>query len=92
MDIIIPILLMTLAGLIFSVLLTFASHIFKNNEDSDFDEVRACLPGINCSVCGYASCDEYARGILNGDVITKCKPGGKAAKEKLEIVIHNRQK
>ena len=87
MEPLIPILFLTVAGLVFSLLLIFASNVFKINEDSNFDNVRACLPGINCSVCGYANCDEYARGILNGDAITKCRPGGKATKEKLEKII-----
>ena len=81
MEPLIPILFLTVAGLVFSLLLIFASNVFKINEDSNFDNVRACLPGINCSVCGYANCDEYARGILNGDAITKCRPGEKQLKK-----------
>ena len=87
----IPILLLTLSGFVFSLLLTFASKLFKTDDGTDFDAVRSCLPGINCSVCGYASCDEYARGILSGDVITKCRPGGKVTQEKLEKVIGDKK-
>ena len=91
MDTLIPILLLTVAGLIFSLLLIFASNLFKTDEDLGFNEVRSCLPGINCSVCGYANCDEYARGILDGDIITKCRPGGKATQEKLEKVLGDKK-
>ena len=90
MDTIIPILLLTLSGLAFSTLLIFVSKLFKTDDDFDFNNVRSCLPGINCSVCGYASCDEYARGILDGDIITKCRPGGKATQEKLKKVLDDK--
>lgn len=88
---IIPILLLTLTGLVLSILLIFASKIFKADDDIVFNEIRSCLPGINCSVCGYASCDEYARAIANGDVITKCRPGGKQAQEKLKKAIEQKK-
>ena len=91
MSTLIPILLLTGSGIVFSLLLIFASKIFKIDDDCEFNNVRNCLPGINCSVCGYASCDEYARGILDGDVITKCRPGGKVTQEKLKKVLDHKK-
>jgi len=83
MDIFVPVLVLTVVGLVSSLLLVVASHIFKGDSDERFNEIRACLPGINCSLCGYPNCDEYARGIIEGDVITKCRPGGKKTVERL---------
>ena len=91
MDMIVPIMLLTVSGFIFSILLILASKIFKTADNDIFEEIRCCLPGINCSVCGYASCDEYARAIANGEVITKCRPGGKQAQEKLENVLADKK-
>ena len=87
----VPIVLLTILGAVFSLVLVFASKIFKIDEDANFKEIRSCLPGINCSVCGYANCDEYARGILNGEVLTKCLPGGKTTREKLEKALEDRK-
>ena len=91
MDIIIPVLLLTISGLLFSILLIIASKIFKTDDSDIFTEIRSCLPGINCSVCGYANCDEYATGIIKGDIITKCRPGGKDTQEKLENVLAHKK-
>lgn len=91
MDIIIPVLLLTASGFIFSILIVLASKIFKTEEADIFEKIRSCLPGINCSVCGYASCDEYARGIIKGDIKTKCRPGGKSTQEKLEDVLEEKK-
>lgn len=83
MDILIPIVFLTAIGLLSSLLLVIAAHIFKTDSDERFNKIRSCLPGINCSLCGYPNCDEYAWGILEGDAITKCRPGGKKTVDRL---------
>lgn len=87
MNYILPIAAVTVIGCICAVLLAVAASFFAVKSDERFDEVRSCLPGINCSACGYANCDEYAKGILNGDVITKCRPGGKKTVDKLSQAV-----
>ena len=85
-----PLVLVTGIGLILGILLTAASLIFAVQTDEQFDRVRSCLPGVNCSACGYPNCDAYAKGILEGDSIGKCRPGGKKTLEKLQQIFPER--
>ena len=62
MEILIPILAVTVIGLICAVGLAVASSVMAVKEDTRFTEIRACLPGANCGACGYTGCDGYAKG------------------------------
>lgn len=53
MEILIPILAVTVIGLICAVGLAVASSVMAVKEDTRFTEIRACLPGANCGACGY---------------------------------------
>ncbi|MBR4881623.1 MAG: RnfABCDGE type electron transport complex subunit B, partial [Clostridia bacterium] len=45
-------------------------------EDPKKQEIRACLPGINCGACGYKGCDDYAEALAGGGVKPSlCLPG-----------------
>lgn len=80
MSILIPILAVTLIGLICGAGLSAASHFMKVKEDERFPAVRECLPGANCGACGYSGCDGYAHAILDeGAALNLCVPGGEAA-------------
>ncbi len=70
-------------GLVAGVLLSVFSKIFAVETDEKVEEVRACLPGLNCGVCGYSGCDSYAKEIVHhGAHTNRCVPGGdKTAKE-----------
>ncbi len=85
-----PVVFVAGIGLLLGILLTVASVVFAVQTDEQFDQVRSCLPGINCSACGYPNCDSYAKGILDGDVINKCRPGGKKTLEKLQQIFPER--
>ena len=52
MEILIPILAVTVIGLICAVGLAVASSVMAVKEDTRFTEIRACLPGANCGVLG----------------------------------------
>ena len=64
MEILIPILAVTVIGLICAVGLAVASSVMAVKEDTRFTEIRACLPGANCGACGYTGCDGYAKALL----------------------------
>ncbi|WP_086983704.1 electron transport complex subunit RsxB [Vibrio aphrogenes] len=68
---------------IFGVILGFASIRFKVEADPIVDQIDSILPQTQCGQCGYPGCRPYAEAIANGDVITKCPPGGQAGIEKL---------
>jgi electron transport complex protein RnfB len=38
--------------------------------------VDALLPQTQCGKCGHPGCKPYAQGILDGEAINKCPPGG----------------
>lgn len=86
--IIYPVVVMGSLGLIFGVLLAFASQKFEVELDPRQLQVRAALPGANCGGCGYAGCDAYAEAIVaDGAKINFCAPGGKALVEKLAVIM-----
>ena len=88
MSILIPILAVTLIGLICGVGLSVASHVMAVKEDERFPDVRACLPGANCGACGYSGCDGYAHAIIDeGAKLNLCVPGGEAAAKALSDIL-----
>lgn len=75
----IGILIVTVTGLICSIILVFVDSD-KNNTKAD--EIASKLPGINCGTCGYAGCMGMAEAILeDSENYKKCKI---LRKEKLE--------
>lgn len=68
----IGILIFTIIGLILSVLITLTdNYIGKNNKEK---EILEKLPGYNCGVCGYGSCEGMKEAILkNNKNYKKCK-------------------
>ncbi|KGQ71140.1 electron transport complex subunit RsxB [Chelonobacter oris] len=63
-------------ALIFGAVLGFSSVKLKVESDPIVDKIDAILPQSQCGQCGYPGCRPYAEAIANGDVITKCVPGG----------------
>ena len=92
MSIIIPILIVTIIGLVLGLGLALASKFMAVPTDEKEGKIRECLPGANCGACGYTGCDGYAAAIANGETEPdKCAPGGvntaKALGEVLGIEI-----
>lgn len=73
---ILPILLFIVLGLLAGLLLSVAQKVFAVKTDERVEQVREALPGVNCGVCGFSGCDEYAASIVNDDApINRCVPG-----------------
>lgn len=86
--IIYPVVVMGGLGLLFGVLLAFASKKFEVEVDPRQVQVRAALPGANCGGCGYAGCDAYAEAVVaDGARINACAPGGAALVETLAAIM-----
>jgi electron transport complex protein RnfB len=53
--------------------------------------IDALLPQTQCGKCGHPGCKPYAEGIVNGEPINKCPPGGsetiKALAELLKVPV-----
>ena len=89
MEIIVPIVAVTVIGLLCGVMLVVASKFMAVPEDEKFTKIRECLPGANCGACGYAGCDGYAHALANGEVseTNRCVPGGSAAAQQIAAVM-----
>lgn len=80
MNIALAIAIVTVAGLLGSVILVLAAKFMAVEEDPRIGEVTSCLPGANCGACGYAGCADYAKAIVEGGApVNKCVPGGAKA-------------
>lgn len=78
MEILMPVIIVGIIGIIAGVLLSLASKFMSVATDERQDKIRAILPGANCGACGFSGCDGYAAAIASGEAEPdKCAPGGK---------------
>jgi Na+-translocating ferredoxin:NAD+ oxidoreductase subunit B len=49
-----------------------------NNSAISIEAIDALLPQTQCGKCGHPGCRPYAEGIVAGEAINKCPPGGQA--------------
>lgn len=88
MDIFIPVLVVSIIGLIAGLGLSLAARFFAVPTDEKQAKIRECLPGANCGACGYSGCDGYAAAIASGEAEPdKCAPGGVAAAKALAELL-----
>ena len=88
MQIILPVIIVTLIGLISGLVLALASKFMSVPSDEKVQQIRDCLPGANCGGCGYSGCDDYAVALAEGKVSAdKCAPGGAATVSALSEVL-----
>ena len=78
-NILVPVSIVTGAGLIAGLLLSIASKFFAVEVDETVAKLREVLPGANCGACGCAGCDEYAAKMAAGDAEPNLCPVGGAA-------------
>ncbi|MEE1199824.1 MAG: RnfABCDGE type electron transport complex subunit B [Christensenellales bacterium] len=78
--ILIPVISVSVIGLICAVMLVTASKLMAVPSDERFEQIRDCLPGANCGSCGYAGCDGYAHALADGEEkhVNLCIPGADA--------------
>lgn len=55
-------------AIILGLCLSIANKYFEVEEDNRVEEIEFILPSYNCGACGYVSCEEMAKGILEGEV------------------------
>jgi Na+-translocating ferredoxin:NAD+ oxidoreductase RNF subunit RnfB len=76
-DIFIPVLIVTLVGLLAGLILAVFSHFFEVQEDERTKAILEILPGANCAGCGFVGCEEYAKQLTEGKAKSNlCAPGG----------------
>lgn len=76
-----------LIALVFGAMLGYSSIKLKVEADPIVDKIDALLPQSQCGQCGYPGCRPYAEAVANGDVITKCVPGGQPLVVKLADLL-----
>lgn len=88
-NIITPVIMISVIGLICAGLLVIASKVFHVAVDERVTQVRECLPGANCGGCGFAGCDDYAANLVADESVpcTLCSPGGAAAAEAIAELL-----
>ena len=87
-SILVPILAVTVIGLICGLLLAVASVVMEVKVDERITAVRECLPGANCGSCGYTGCDGYAKAVVEAGAKTNlCIPGADTAAKAIAAVM-----
>lgn len=74
-------------ALIFGAVLGYSSVKLKVEADPIVEQIDAVLPQSQCGQCGYPGCKPYAEAIANGDMITKCVPGGQPVVVKIADLL-----
>ncbi|MCQ2450039.1 MAG: RnfABCDGE type electron transport complex subunit B [Clostridia bacterium] len=88
MDILLPVIIVAVIGLIAGVGLALASKFMAVPVDEKQEKLRACLPGANCGACGFSGCDGYAEALAKGEAEpNKCAPGGSTTAEQLAEIL-----
>jgi len=84
MNILLPIIVLGVLGLLFGIGLAFASKKFEVQIDPRLEKIQGLLPGVNCGACGQAGCAGFAEALLEGKVLADgCKVADDKARESI---------
>ena len=77
MTLLTAILMLSILGGIFGLILGYAAIRFHVDEDPVVDQIDKILPQTQCGQCGYPGCKPYATAIAQDEAdINQCPPGG----------------
>lgn len=64
-------------GIVFGLILAFASKVFAVEKDAREEAIGEILPGANCGACGYPGCSGFAAAVAKGVApANACSVGG----------------
>lgn len=87
-EILIPVLVVAVIGLVAGIGLALASKYMAVPTDERVEKLREALPGANCGACGYSGCDGYAAALAAGETTPdKCSPGGSSTAQQLGEIL-----
>jgi Na+-translocating ferredoxin:NAD+ oxidoreductase subunit B len=87
-SILVPVLVIGLAGFFCGLLLAIAARFLHVFEDPRIEKVTGLLPGANCGGCGYAGCADYAKAIVEKNApVNLCRPCPAAGILKIAAVM-----
>ncbi|WP_061708966.1 electron transport complex subunit RsxB [Pseudenterobacter timonensis] len=85
----IAIAVLAVLGLVFGIILGYASRRFAVEEDPVVEKIDALLPQSQCGQCGFPGCRPYAEAVgLQGESINRCAPGGEAVMLKIAELLN----
>lgn len=88
MEILIPVIIIAVIGLIAGLGLSFASKYMAVPVDETEAAIREVLPGANCGACGFSGCDGYAAALAKGEAKPNlCSPGGEATAKAIGEIL-----
>ncbi|SCH34579.1 MULTISPECIES: RnfABCDGE type electron transport complex subunit B [unclassified Romboutsia] len=88
MDILKAIILLGAMGLLFGVILAYASKKFAVEVDERVEKILEVLPGANCGGCGFPGCGGLANAIVKGSApVNGCPVGGAAVGSKVGEIM-----
>lgn len=77
MNLLTPVLIVGIIGLLAGVILAVASIVMAVPKDEKAEALEEILPGANCGACGYSGCSGYAKAMAQGEAAPGlCSPGG----------------
>ena len=80
---------LSVLGLLFGVVLGYASRRFAVEDDPVVEKIDDLLPQSQCGQCGYPGCRPYAEAVgLQGEKINRCAPGGEAVMLKIAEMLN----
>ena len=88
MEILTPILIVGIIGLLAGVILAVASIVMAVPKDEKAEALEEVLPGANCGACGYSGCPGYAAAMAKGEAKPGlCSPGGAEVAQKCAEIL-----
>lgn len=76
-------------GLVFGIILGYASRRFAVEDDPVVEKIDELLPQSQCGQCGYHGCRPYAEAVgVQGEKINRCAPGGEAVMLKIAALLN----
>lgn len=80
---------LSVLGLLFGLILGYASRRFAVEDDPVVERIDELLPQSQCGQCGYPGCRPYAEAVgTQGEKINRCAPGGEAVKQKIATLLN----
>lgn len=88
MEILTPIIIVGIIGLLAGVILAVASIVMAVPRDEKAEALEEVLPGANCGACGFSGCSGYAAAMAKGEAKPGlCSPGGEDAAQKCAALL-----
>ncbi len=87
--IILIIVILTVLGLLLSLILFWVAKKFNVVEDPRIDEVEKAMPGANCGGCGFAGCRAFADSAVKAPNLDNhyCPVGGNDVMQKVAAIL-----